>query len=146
MATTKAKRSVHPSKAARRDDRRVSNRHPDRRKPAERRTQNRRSSSRRRDKIAPGSLALVEQKLPCRRFVDFPQVNGKTVERIHFYTATDYHSITIDFQDHTSLNLEIEPSFTINAELQQIEKGDTHTLAEWPRSGCLPSTQLPVTY
>jgi len=95
-----------------------------RRKPAERRTQNHSTS--------PGSFALVERKLPCRRFVEFPQVDGKTIERIHFYTASDYHSITIDFQDQTSLNLEIEPGFTINAELPQIRKGDTHTLAEWP--------------
>src|SRR5215471_16508542 len=112
-------------KAARRNNRRASDRHPDRRKPAERRTQSRSTAS--------GSFALVERKLPCRRFVEFPQVNGRTIKQIHFYTATDYHSITIDFQDQTSLNLEIEPGFTINAELQQIKKGETHTLAEWPR-------------
>src|SRR5215471_20964053 len=125
MAVTKSKRSVHPSKADTRNDRVTSTRHPDRRKPAERRTQV--------PATAPSSFALVERKLPCRRFVEFPQVNGKTIKQIHFYTATDYHSITIDFQDHTSLNLEIEPGFTINAELQQIKKGETHTLAEWPR-------------
>src|SRR5215510_6252368 len=150
MAVTQVKRSIHKkqsarrggqlaqpkskkqpthnhnflTKAARRNNRRASDRHPDRRKPAERRTQSRSTT--------PGSFALVERKLPCRRFVEFPQVNGKTIKQIHFYTATEYHSITIDFQDQTSLNLEIEPGFTINAELQQIAKGDTHTLAEWP--------------
>ncbi|HEY6253744.1 MAG TPA: hypothetical protein VI685_27630 [Candidatus Angelobacter sp.] len=60
-----------------------------------------------------------------------PHVNGKTVKRIHLYTATDYHCITIDFQDSTVLNLAIEPNFIVNAELQQLVKGDIHTLAEW---------------
>lgn len=59
-----------------------------------------------------------------RRFVDFPQVIGKIIKRLHLYT--------IDLQDQTTLNLEIEPGFSINAELQQIKKGDIHTLAEWP--------------
>src|SRR5215471_3124424 len=122
------KRTTHSrnflTKAARRNNRRASDRHPDRRKPAERRTQSR--------STAPSSFALVERKLPCRRFVEFPQVNGKTIKQIHFYTATDYHSITIDFQDQTSLNLEIEPGFTINAELQQLKKGNIEVVAEWP--------------
>src|SRR5215813_376427 len=115
MAVTQVKRSIHKKQSTK----------PGTRK----RTARNRSTS-------PSSFALVERKLPCRRFVEFPQVNGKAIKQIHFYTATDYHSITIDFQDHTSLNLEIEPGFTINAELQQIKKGETHTLAEWPRIRC----------
>src|SRR5262245_41230571 len=108
MAVTQVKRSIHKTQlaqAARRNDRRATTRHPERGKPAERRTQSRSSSNR---STAPGSFALVERKLPCRRFVEFPQVNGKTIKQIHFYTATDYHSITIDFKDQTCLNLEIE--------------------------------------
>src|SRR5262245_12633063 len=99
MAVTQIKRSIRKkqlAQAARRNDRRATTRHPERGKPAERKTQSRTTSS--------SSFALVERKLPCRRFVEFPQVNGKTIKQIHFYTATDYHSITIDFQDHTSLN------------------------------------------
>src|SRR5215471_17130644 len=144
MAVSQVKRSIHKKqstkpktrkrtthnrrtsiKAAGRNNRRASFRHPDRRKPGERRTQSR--------STAPGSFALVERKLPCRRFVDFPQVKGKTTERIHLYTSTDYHCITIDFKDQTCLNLAIEPSFTINAELQQLKKGNIEVVAEWPR-------------
>lgn len=83
-------------------------------------------------KLAPGQLGLLERKFQGRRFVEFPQVKGKTTERVQLYTATDYHSITIDFEDETSLNLRLEPGFTINAELQQKRKGNLHTLADWP--------------
>lgn len=83
------------------------------------------------NKLSPGELALHEKQLPHRRFVDFPQVVGKTIERLHFYTATDYHCITLDLQDKTTLNLEIEPGFIIKAQLQQIRKGDINILAEW---------------
>jgi len=151
MAVTQVKRSIHKkqsavsnqhlaksktkkrrtrtrsplTKAAQRNNRWASTRHPERGKPAKRRTQTRST-------LSPGSLGLLERKLPYRRFVDFPQVKGKTIERIHLYTSTDYHCITIDFKDQTCLNLAIEPSFTINAELQQLKKGNIEVVAEWP--------------
>lgn len=67
-----------------------------------------------------------------QRIVQFPQVKGKTTEKVEFFTTGEYHSITIDFEDKTSLNFEIEPGFTINAELQQRRKGETEVLFEWP--------------
>ena len=85
-----------------------------------------------RNKPAPGQLGLLERRFQGRRFVEFPQVKGKTAERVQLYTASDYHSITIEFQDRTSLNLAIEPGFTIDAELQQRRKAKLHTVAEWP--------------
>lgn len=64
--------------------------------------------------------------------VEFPQAKGKITEKVEFFTTGAYHSITIDFEDKTSLNFEIEPGFTINAELQQRRKGETEVLFEWP--------------
>ena len=115
MAVTKAKRSVRKKQSARRGGRS---------------TKETRGSGR--PTLPPGSLGLLERKLPSRRFVDFPQVKDKIIERVHVYTATDYHSITLNFKDQTCLNLEIEPSFTINAEFQQLRKGDIDIIAEWP--------------
>jgi len=60
------------------------------------------------------------------------QVKGKITEKVEFFTTGEYHAITIDFEDQTSLNLAIEPSFTLNAELQQRRKGETEVLFEWP--------------
>ena len=80
----------------------------------------------------PGELALSEKTLPGRRFVEFPLVEGKVAEKVRLFTSTDGHSLTIEFQDQTSLFLSLEPSLNINATLQHLEKGDLHTLAEWP--------------
>jgi len=76
--------------------------------------------------------APKERKFGSHRSVEFPQVKGKTTERVEFYSIADYHCITIDFEDKTSLNLEIEPCFTINAELQQRRKGERDMILEWP--------------
>jgi len=105
MAITKAKRSVHPSKAARKNPKRTT---------------------------SPGQFVLNERNLPHRRFVEFPLVRGKTTEKVELFTTGGHHSITIDFQDHTSLSLEIEPTFILNAEFQRRGKGDIEILAEWP--------------
>lgn len=115
MATTKTKRSL-PQKATRRNNRRVSTR----------------QTNKRRNKPYPGEFALQQRTLPNRSFVDFPLVKGKAVERVQLFTTENCGSLTIEFQDQTSLHLEIEPGFTIQAELQQLEKGELKTLAEWP--------------
>lgn len=80
----------------------------------------------------PGQLALLEKNLPGRRFVEFPLVKGKTVEKVELFITSDCISLTLELQDKTALHLDLEPGLTINAELQQIQKGDVETLAEWP--------------
>jgi hypothetical protein len=106
MASTKAKRSVHKKQLVPRNKNRKS--------------------------FAPGQLVLNQRTLPGRQFVEFPLARGKTTEKVELFITGNYHSLTIDFHDKTSLNLQIEPSFTINARFQQHEKGDIHVLAEWP--------------
>jgi hypothetical protein len=54
---------------------------------------------------------LIERKQSGRRLVEFPQVQGRVVDTIQFETASDFHGITIDFKDRTSLSVIIEPSF-----------------------------------
>jgi hypothetical protein len=81
----------------------------------------------------PGDCALRERTLPhYRRFIEFPLVKGKVAEKIEFFTSSESHSLTIDFQDRTSLYLDIQPGFTINGQFTQEEKGELETLAEWP--------------
>ena len=84
------------------------------------------------NKPSPGEFALRERTLPGRRFVEFPLVKGKIAERVQLFTTTNNNSLSIDFQDQTSLLLNIEPGFTIHAQLMQLEKGELETLAEWP--------------
>ena len=141
MAVIKATRSVHPSKATRRDNRLETDRHSDPAlRDAERKTQIRSTSIKatrhykrsQKRTTSPGQFVLNERNLPHRRFVEFPLARGKTIEKVELFTTRGHHSITIDFQDRTSLNLTIEPTFILDAEFQQREKGDIEVLAEWP--------------
>ena len=106
MAIKKAKRSVRPAQLRRHY----------------RSTQN----------PAPGEYALRERTLPGRRFTEFPLDRGKIAEKVELFTTTNYHSLTIEFQDRTSLHLDIEPGFTISTKFMRLEKGELETLAEWP--------------
>lgn len=92
-------------------------------------TYNRRSSA---HKLSPGQFVIVERKLPGRRFVEFPLAQGRTVEKVQLFSTTNCESLTITFQDQTSLHLNINPGITLNAEFQELIKGELHTLAEWP--------------
>ena len=87
---------------------------------------------RQRKKPLPLIPALIERKFPHTRFVDFPQMKGKTVEKIEFFTTSEYHSITIDFQDKTALTLTVEPCFLLGSEFSDIKTGNQETIHEWP--------------
>ena len=124
MAAIQSKLSVRKKQLVRRGDQSTK---PKNRK---RSIQNRSSSN----KPSPGEFALRERTLPGRRFVEFPLVKGKIAERVQLFTTTNNNSLSIDFQDQTSLLLNIEPGFTIHAQLMRLEKGELETLAEWPLS------------
>ena len=119
MATLKTKRSVHKKQSSR----------------TQPKSSRKKISRKRRTSISkpsPGEFALQERTLPFRRFVAFPLVKGKVAEKVELFTSTSDHSLAIEFQDHSSLHLNIEPGFTIQAQLMQMEKGNLETLAEWP--------------
>ena len=120
------RRAQTTNKAAPRNNRGATARHSDRGKRAERRTHNRGF------RAPSADFALRERTLPGRRFVEFPLVHGKIAEKVQLFTATNFHSLTIEFQDRTSLHLDIEPGFTVNAQFMRSEKGELVTLAEWP--------------
>lgn len=114
MATTKNKRSVR------------------RAQPSRPRAHSINPTNKKSDRLFPGQLVLLERNLPHRRFVEFPVIKGKTIEKLEFFASRESHSFTIEFTDQTALGLEIEPGFTVNAEFQQREKDDIEVLAEWP--------------
>ena len=78
------------------------------------------------------SFKLIERHLPHRKFVEFTEMRGRTVEKIEFYTVGEYHSISIDFQDKTALHLRIDPCFILNADFADIKTGNIDIIREWP--------------
>ena len=147
MAVTKAKRSVHLSKEARRNDRRATDRHPDRggssaerrnqirsstpstrhlerSKPAERKNQIRRSSARARRK---NRLATD------RKHIHYPEARGRIVEDIEFFSDPSHNGIHFRFQDQTSLNFEFATSFAMEASFSRWKAGNERILRYRPR-------------
>ena len=75
---------------------------------------------------------LKELGLPGRRIVEFPQMKGRTVQRVRFYTSADENTVAIRFHDRTQLSLRFEPALILSAELLKLHRWDTDTLKEWP--------------
>jgi hypothetical protein len=83
-------------------------------------------------KSSSNRTALIERKLPHRKFVEFPGMKGRTVEKIELFTMREHHSITIRFQDKTALALAIEPGFKLKADHDDWKSGNARKLKSWP--------------
>ena len=71
-------------------------------------------------------------RMPHHRIVEFPQMKGRTVQRIRFYSSADENTIAIRFRDRTQLTFSIEPALVLSAGLLKMHKWDTETIKEWP--------------
>ncbi|HEY6250310.1 MAG TPA: hypothetical protein VI685_10130 [Candidatus Angelobacter sp.] len=124
MAITKSKSSIHPSKVARRNDRRASTRHSDRRKPAERRNQTR---------------SAPDYRIPHPKTIYFHQAEGRVVKQIEFFTDPSSNTLSLRFQDDTSLSFEFATGFAMEAYFSRWKEGNERVLKYWPRTRWEPS-------
>ncbi len=85
----------------------------------------------RKSKTSRVPFSLVERKFEGRKFVEFPQMKGKTLDKVELFTTAEYHSISLEFQDKTSLALRIEPCFALQATYSDFHTGDQKILEEW---------------
>ena len=69
---------------------------------------------------------------PYRRVFHFPQTRGKLIEDVEFSTSCDYHNISINFQDKTSLNFSIETGFTLEPDYSDWKTGNQRVIRTWP--------------
>ncbi len=67
-----------------------------------------------------------------RKVFHFPQTKGKVVEGVEFSTYSDYHNITLRFQDKTCLNFVIDTGFTLKTDYSDWKTGNQRILKEWP--------------
>lgn len=67
-----------------------------------------------------------------RRFHRFEEAHGKPLDYIEFFTAGEYHSITVRFQDKTAMNFVIEPCFTLEPEYSDCKTGNWRLIKRWP--------------
>lgn len=77
------------------------------------------------------------RKSTFARIMKFPQVRGRTVERVELITNPEYHCVSIRFKDKTDLSVVIDPSLTFKAEFSDWKTHDQRVLKRWPpvRSG-----------
>ena len=60
-------------------------------------------------------------------------MKGRRLEKVTIYTSGEHHSIVIQFQDNTALDLEIEPGFTLRAAQEDRHPDrDLKILRRWP--------------
>ena len=66
------------------------------------------------------------------RLVEFPQARGRTVEMVEMNLDSDFHCISIRFQDETDLTFVIDPALTFRADYSRWKAGEQKILKRWP--------------
>ena len=85
-----------------------------------------------RKKPPKSRFALIEGKSSIGRAVEFPQMKGRTVEKVGLFTSAEDHSIEIQFQDKTLLSFRFELGFTLSSEYLDSKTGDGRVIKRWP--------------
>ena len=75
---------------------------------------------------------LKERGRRNNRIVEFPQLKGRTVQTVRFYSSPDENTVSIRFRDQTVLSLYFEPALVLRSDLIKTNRWDAETLKEWP--------------
>jgi hypothetical protein len=76
-------------------------------------------------------LAPKRKQSSYDRVVEFPQARGRTVELVELIAASDYHCISIRFQDKTDLSVVIDPALTFRANFSDWKTHNQRVLKRW---------------
>ena len=105
-----------------------------------RQSSTRKHHKRKRRERLPPSLRFTETKrgkttirrYSGRRFYRFEEVKGKPVDFVEVFTAGEYHSINVRFQDKTTLHFIIDPGFILETEYVDWKTGNWRPIKRWP--------------
>ena len=76
--------------------------------------------------------APKQRKASYPQLVQFPQAKGRTVEMVEMSLDSDFHCISIRFQDETDLTFVIDPALTFQADYSRFKDGNQKILKRWP--------------
>jgi hypothetical protein len=76
--------------------------------------------------------APKQPKTRDSRLVEFPEVRGRTVEKIELSTDSDFPCVSIRFQDNTNLTVVIDPWLTFRADYSRWKDGEQKVLKRGP--------------
>ncbi|HET8887707.1 MAG TPA: hypothetical protein VFQ41_02300 [Candidatus Angelobacter sp.] len=77
-------------------------------------------------------VAPKQRKASYPRLVEFPEARGRTVEMVELSLDSDFHCISIRFQDETDLTFVIDPALTFQADYSRWRAGEQKVLKRWP--------------
>ena len=94
---------------------------------------------RKRERLPP-SLRFTETKrgkttvrrYSGRTFYRFEEIKGKPVDFVEVFTAGEYHSIDVRFEDKTALHFVIDPGFILETEYADWKTGNWRPIKRWP--------------
>lgn len=75
---------------------------------------------------------LIDRSTPGRKLLEFPEMKGRVVEKIEFFSTAEFHSVNLFFADKTSLILGIEAGFELHADLGSDREGEPQITKRWP--------------
>ena len=66
--------------------------------------------------------------------IDFPELRGRVVETVEFYSSDEYHYVSVRFNDQTEFffDIEIENRLKVSPELVKWKEGNSRVLKRWP--------------
>ena len=72
------------------------------------------------------------RKYSNRTFHQMNEFKGKVVELVQIFTSGDYNSISVRFQDKTSLDFAIDTGFTVDTDYTDWKTGNMRRIKRWP--------------
>jgi hypothetical protein len=63
--------------------------------------------------------------------IAFSEMKGRTVEQIEVWLSSDYHCVSIRFQDKTDFTVEIDTRLILNAVHSDWKTGNQRVLKRW---------------
>ena len=73
------------------------------------------------------------RRIPAHQ-IDFPELRGRVVEMVEFYSSDEYHYVSVRFDDQTEFffDIEIENRLKVQPEVVKWKEGNSRVLKRWP--------------
>jgi len=65
--------------------------------------------------------------------VQYTEMKGRTVERIDVCSSSDYHCVSIRFEDKTDFTVELDTRLVLTALHSGWQSGNMRVLKRWPK-------------
>lgn len=71
--------------------------------------------------------------LPRSNKIELKEAAGKTLESVELWIEADEGNIALNFTDRTSLQIDVAPTYVLEAACFDVRTGDSRPIRRWPR-------------